>query len=92
MINFFNKRKSNIKSIVLPDFGWEKEKDEDAIMHWANPDFPIALSLNYFYSKPDIPSIKQVGILRDFYRNQIVQHNGGLIQTDLVELLSLIHI
>ena len=86
MFNFFNKRKSNIHSISIPDFNWEKEKEDDAIIHWVNPGQGIALSLNYFYSKPDIPSIKQVGLLRDYYRNQIVVHNGGLIQVDLVEL------
>lgn len=86
MFNFFNKRKSNIHSIFVPDFNWEKEKEEDSIIHWVNPEQGIALSLNYFYSKPDIPSIKQVGRLRDYYRNQIVAHNGGLIQVDLIDL------
>ena len=73
-------------SIVIPDFSWEKEKEDSKLIHWVNPEQPIALSLNYFYSKPDIPSIKKVGLLRDYYRNQIVLHNGGLIQVDLVEL------
>ena len=86
MFNFFNKRKSNIHSIIVPNFNWEKEKEEDSIIHWVNPEQGIALSLNYFYSKPDIPSIKQVGQLRDYYRNQIVAHNGGLILVDLIEL------
>ena len=86
MFNFFSKRKSNIHSIIIPDFNWEKEKEDKEIIHWVNAEQGIALSLNYFYSKPDIPSISKIGQLRDYYRNQIVAHNGGLIQVDLVAL------
>jgi len=86
MINFFDKRKANINSITIPDFGWTKEKDDDTIKHWVNPEQPVALSLNYFYSKPDIPNTKDINNLRDYYRNQIVQHNGGLIQVDMIKL------
>lgn len=82
MINFFNRYKSNIHSIEIPNFGWLKRKEDSSIIQWINDEQTIALSLNYFDVKPDIPSLRDIDLLRNFYRNKVVSANGGLIQVD----------
>lgn len=86
MLNIFKRKKSTINSITIPDFGWKKEKSTKTIIQWVNPEQTIFLSLNYFESEPDLPSLKKTALVRDFYRGQIIQHNGGLIEADLFEL------
>jgi len=86
MINFFNRTKSNINSIIIPDFGWEKQKEDKSIIQWINPEQTIALSLNYFNLKPDLPSLKKIDVIRTFYREQISQANGGLIKVDFSDI------
>jgi hypothetical protein len=86
MFNFLKRKKATINSISIPDFGWEQVKKETEMQQWINPVQSIALSINFFDQKPDLPTVTDVGILRDYYRNQIVAHDGGLIQTDLIDL------
>jgi hypothetical protein len=86
MINFLKRKKSTIHSIVIPDFGLEKVKEDESIIQWMNPEQTIALSINYFNSKPDIPSLKRMESIRGFYREQVTEHNGGLIQVEFSEL------
>ena len=83
---FFIKYKSTIDSIVVPDFGWEKVKTGEDAIQWINPEKTIALHLNFFEKKPDLPSLKNIEGVRDFYRQQLAQNNGGLIQVDFSEL------
>ena len=47
-----------------------------------NPERSISVSINYFKSKPDLPSSSSIDMLRVFYRNQITEHNGGLLLVD----------
>ena len=68
------------------DLGWSLDKDESGIKQWINPEQTLALSINYFNLAPDIPTIKDLDALRSYYREQIVKHNGGIIQVDLIEL------
>lgn len=86
MINLFKRKKSTINSIIIPDFGWKKKNSSKTLIQWENPEQTIFLSLNYFDSEPDLPSLKKIELVRDFYRGQIIQHNGGLIQADFSEL------
>lgn len=86
MLNFFNRKKVNIHSISIPDFGWEKGKDDKGIKQWIHPEQAIAVSINFFDAKPDIPTTKDIHSLRAFYRNQIATHNGGLVQVDFIDL------
>ena len=88
MINIFNRTKSDINSIIIPDFGWDRQKEDKSIIQWINSKQTIALSINYFDTKPDLPSIKNVDIVRDFYREQVSQANGGLIEVDFSETIS----
>ena len=85
MIRFF-KTTSTIGSIVVPDFGWEKQKDTKDLIQWINPEQTMALHLNFFDKKPDIPSLKDLDVIRNFYRDQVSEHDGGLIQVDFSKL------
>lgn len=86
MFSLFKKQKTTINSISIPNFGWEQVKDEAGIQQWINSAQTIALSINFFDSKPDLPTATDIHILRKFYRNQIVAHHGGLILADLMDL------
>ncbi len=86
MFNLFKSKKATINSISIPDFGWEQVKNEAEMQQWLNPAQSIALSINFFDQKPDLPTAKDIDLLRDYYRDQIVVPNGGLIQADLINL------
>ena len=86
MFNLFKGKKVTINSISIPDFGWEQVKNDAEMHQWLNPAQSIALSINFFDQKPDLPTAKDIDVLRDYYRDQIVVPNGGLIQADLIDL------
>lgn len=86
MFNFFKSKKASINSLSIPDFGWEQVKNDPEMKQWINPAQTIALSVHFFDQKPDLPTAKDIAILRAFYRNQIVVHDGGLIQANLINL------
>ena len=86
MFSLFKKQKATINSISIPDFGWEQVKNDSAMQQWINPAQSIALSINFFDLKPDLPTATNIGVLRDYYRAQIVVPNGGLVQADLIDL------
>ena len=86
MISLFGKNKANINSISIPNQGWNLIKDDKAMKQWVNEESSIALSVNFFKDIPDLPTTQDVDALRHFYRNQIIAHNGGLIQVNLMEL------
>lgn len=88
MFSLFKKPKATINSISIPNFGWEQVKNDAEIQQWINPEQSIALSINFFDLKPDLPTATNVDLLRNFYRDQLVAHNGGLIETNLISLKS----
>jgi hypothetical protein len=83
MFSLFNKKRITIKSVSIPDSGWTKVKDDNSIIQWINPEQTIAISINYFESIPDIPTVKNINVLRAFYRNIIAEVDGGLIELEL---------
>ncbi len=82
-------KKSYTRLISLPDLGWKKEKEGNQVVLWINPEQTIALSLSWFKKEPVIPSIKDIQVLRDYYRKGISASGGGLIEVEIVELNSL---
>ncbi|GAB5524228.1 MAG: hypothetical protein Roseis2KO_21000 [Roseivirga sp.] len=84
MINPF--LKINLDAVTIPDFGWELTRNEKAIRQWVNPEQTVALSLNFFKGRPDIPPVEDLSALRRYYRNQIVPQKGGLIQVEPLTL------
>lgn len=86
MIKLFNRNKVNVNSISIPDFEWNEDKNNRNIRQWINPEQTIALSLNFFDLKPDLPTINDIEKLRNFYRNQVTANNGGLIEVNKLDL------
>ena len=83
MLSFFKKR-ITVDSISVPELGWAKEKEGNAVL-WVNPEGSIAVSINFFDRAPDIPTIKDINKLRAFYRDLIISVNGGIIEVDLLK-------
>lgn len=86
MLKFFNRNKITINSISIPDFGWEQGKNNKDIQQWIHPDNATVVSINFFNTKPDLPTMKDIHSLRAFYRDQLAAHKGGLIQVEFVDL------
>lgn len=88
MFGFLKKVKSkiNVFSLTLPDFGWQIVDQRSTIIVYVNNDESASISVNYFNKEPDLPTIKDVEFLRNFYRDLITPNNGGLIVTELVSI------
>lgn len=86
MFQLFNRVKSSINSISVPDIGWTNDRDDDKVKHWINPEQTLALSVNFFGVKPDLPTMKNVDVLRSFYRDRISKSEGGMIETTIVNI------
>lgn len=86
MFSFLKKQKVNIHSIAIADFGWETTKNDSEIIQYINPEHTVAVSINFFNYPPDTPTIKDIDLLRNFYRNAIVEIDGGLIEVELFQL------
>ena len=67
----------------MPELGWEQVAKSKSIIQWINPEKTISISINYFDKSPDLPVLKDMKVIRSFFRGQIIEHNGGLIQVDL---------
>ena len=80
MLNLLKRNKASIDSILLPDYGWTENKNEKTTRQWINPEQTAALSINFFKKHPDIPSIKDLELLRAYFRTQLLEVNGGLIE------------
>ncbi len=86
MFSIFRKKKVNINSVTIPDFGWDKIKDEQSVIQWMNPEHTAMVSIYFFDNPPDdIPTIKNIELLRKANRQAIVNVNGGLIEVDLIQ-------
>jgi hypothetical protein len=83
MFSIFSKKKISINSVSIPDLGWTKVKSDQSSIVWVNPEQTIAVSVHFFEVPPDIPTIKNIEILRSFYRQSIANANGGLIEVEL---------
>lgn len=83
MFSLFRKQKATIHSISITDLGWPAIKNDSTIIQWVNPAQTIAVSVNFFDLPPDIPTVKDIHLLRSFHRNNISGANGGMIEVDL---------
>ncbi len=87
MFSFFSK-KANIASITIPvpiedTIAWELEKNEPHLKLWVKPVRTVAISLNFFDQKPDIPPLTDISALRHHYRKHAVQAGGGIIEVNV---------
>ena len=88
MLSFLKNKKININSITFPTYDWEMVKEEDYFKKWMNKEQNVALSINYFDSKPDLPYLDEIDVVREFYRKELSAHNGGLIEVNIKEIES----
>lgn len=86
MLNLFNKKEPEvtINSISVPDFGWNKVEENDSRIVWVNPQENALILLNFFNLQPDIPTVKDLDFLKDFYRSSISEANGGVVEVSLL--------
>lgn len=85
MFSLFRKKGIGIGSVSIPDFGWKEVRNEKSIIQWINPEQTIAVSVNFFDSPPDLPTVRNINTLRDFYRQLITGANRGLIEVELTQ-------
>ncbi|MEL6561284.1 MAG: hypothetical protein AAFQ94_24060 [Bacteroidota bacterium] len=86
MMNFFKSSKLRIDYVTIPDFGWNNFHNDEQIRQWVNPEQSIVLSINFFNAKPDIPTVYDANVLRHYYRQQLSQQNGGIVEVDTLQL------
>lgn len=85
-MQFFWSKKSNIDSIEIPNFDWYQEAGTNSLKQWVNSEETMVLSINFFELEPDIPTIKEVTKLRQFYRELVFQVNGGIIELEIISI------
>ncbi len=86
MLKLFNWKKPNIKAVRLPDLGWVEGDTTKTVKKWGDADATMAISLNFFEGEPDIPTIKNIDQLRQYYRDAISAAQGGIIEVEIVTL------
>jgi len=77
--------KININSVVIPNFGWPLTTSSESIKSWVNPEQTISLSINYFSLEPDIPTLKNIDQLRDFFRKALAAQGYGMVELDILQ-------
>ncbi len=85
MFNIFKRRTGTINAITIPDLGWSVEDDTTTRKVWVNQERSMVLSLNLFNQKPDLPTMKNLIELRNYYRQQIASVKGGLIEVNKIQ-------
>lgn len=78
----FKRNKANLDSISFPVFGWALEREEKNMRLWLNAERSAGISVNYFPKRPDLPSGMEPHALRTFYRIQLKEGRGGLIEVE----------
>lgn len=88
MFKFFKKKKikANLHSVTIPDQGWTKVSEDDEAIRWVNPQQSALIVLHFFDKEPDLPTAKDLDYLKKFYRNIAASSNGGIIETDIINL------
>lgn len=88
MFKFFKKKKikANLHSVTIPDQGWTKVSEDDEAIRWVNSQQSALIVLHFFDKEPDLPTAKDLDYLKKFYRNIAAASNGGVIETDIINL------
>lgn len=79
--------KKTIKLIRFPSEKWKFERGDESIELWTN-EHGDAASLNYFDLVPNLPAAlkaNNIDILRNWYRQLLTTHGGGIVSVELVE-------
>lgn len=86
MLQFLKNKKVNLNSISFPTFDWEVVKEDNHFKQWINKEQTAALSINFFDSKPDLPYLDEIDVVREFYRKELSAHKGGLIEVNIKDI------
>ena len=84
MFKLFKNKKPSINLLKIPNFNLLERNSNESIKEWINKEESLLLSVNFFDLNPDIPTTKDIDYLRQFYRDLIVQNNGGIIEVNIV--------
>ena len=75
-------KEPTIQSITLNPENWKLYQENESIRIWVNK-FGDLLSINFFPENPNLPEfVGNIHSLRNFYRDTIVQSNGGLVEVE----------
>ncbi|MFT6151823.1 MAG: hypothetical protein ACJAY9_001219 [Flavobacteriales bacterium] len=88
MLSLFKNKKININSITFPTFDWEVAKENENFKQWINKEHTVALSINFFDTKPDLPYLDEIDVVREFYRKELSANKGGLIEVNIKDINS----
>lgn len=78
--------KINIEAIQFPTQGWQLGLNNPGMKQWISPDQTMAISINFFKTQPDIPSLDNIEKIRDYYREQLKASIGGLIEVEKISI------
>lgn len=82
----FLRKKPTIDAIQFPTFDWELVEQSKEAKRWMHPEQTQVLTVNFFATAPDLPSIQNIDALRQFFRKQVASANGGIIQIDAQQI------
>ncbi len=75
-----------MEAISFKTIGWREQPGGDPHRVWHN-DIGDGLGLYFFNLGPDIPvALERIDQLRQFYRLQLAQANGGLVELTVIQL------
>lgn len=89
MFNLFKKKKKNkahLYSVTIPDQGWIKVSEDKEAIRWMNPQQSALIVLHFFDKEPDLPTAQDLDYLKRFYRNIAASSNGGIIETEIINI------
>lgn len=89
MRNLFGRKKPRLKDISIPTFDLSLVRNEAGIQQWMDAARSNSLSLHLYSSSADLPSLKDIDGVRDYYRQQLLKSGGGIVEVELAPIKGL---
>ena len=83
------KKKPKVTTIEIPHVNCQLKKEDKYTKQWLSNEYPSILSVNFFDKEPDIPSMVNLQLTRDFYRRSLALSGGGILEIELDKLKGL---
>jgi hypothetical protein len=77
------KEQPTIEALRFPTFGWNLVQDGPPMKQWFDPNQTQSLTVNFFDVPPDLPTMRDIDELRQFFRTRIAAAGGGIIEVEL---------
>ena len=75
MLSLFKKKKKHnlptISSVKVPTFDFTLNSQDDDKIIWMNDEGSVVLSVNFFQLPPDLPSLRNIDTVWEFYKNAL---------------------